>query len=85
MALDFNQIKIGFKAYLDKLAQTNGKKYDVENLDVSIFLYSTEFKEYLKTVDEISVNGQSIDIDDALLTSLSDFANLMDELEEEEE
>ncbi|MBQ8635279.1 hypothetical protein IJ425_03905 [bacterium] len=84
MALDFNEIKIGFKAYLDKLAQTNGKEYDVENLDVSIFLYSTEFKEYLKTVDEVSIDGQSIDIDDALLTSLSDFANLLDEIEDEE-
>ena len=59
-------IKLGFFNYLKELSEKTSKEYKVENSDVSIFSYSSEFKSYIE--DELSASSDfsSMSIDDIL-------------------
>ena len=54
--MNFEILKIGFISYLEeKTAQRDENEQLYENPDISIFMYSDEFKNYL--VDEIGADS----------------------------
>ena len=59
-------LKLGFINYLKELSEKTSKEYSVENSDVSIFEYSSEFKSYIS--DELSVSSEfsSMSVNDIL-------------------
>ena len=59
-------LKLGFFNYLKELSEKTTKEYKVENSDVSVFSYSSEFKSYIE--DELSVSSDfsSMSINDIL-------------------
>ena len=52
--MNFESLKLGFKEYLKKNAELSEEKYELESNDVSIFMYTDEFKNYLE--DELNCN-----------------------------
>ncbi len=75
--MNFETLKIGFKLYLEGLEGISNKEYITDNSEISIFMYSDEFKNYLsdelncdasifsKSINDILemeiVNGQLVD------------------------
>ena len=59
-------LKLGFINYLKELSEKTSKEYSVENSDVSVFAYSSEFKSYIS--DELSVSSEfsSMSVNDIL-------------------
>ena len=59
-------LKLGFINYLKELSEKTSKEYKVENSDVSVFSYSSEFKSYIE--DELSVSSDfsSMSVNDIL-------------------
>ncbi len=54
--MNFEMLKIGFISYLEeKTAQKDKNEQLYENSNISIFMYSDEFKDYL--VDEIGADS----------------------------
>ncbi len=60
----------GFENYLDNLGKISNKKYNTDSANVSIFMYSQEFKNYLK--DELGSSNEiaSMNIGDILNMSI---------------
>lgn len=50
--MNFETLKIGFKLYLEGLEGISNKEYITDNSEISIFMYSDEFKNYLS--DELN-------------------------------
>ena len=79
--MNFETLKIGFKLYLEGLEDISNKEYITDNSEISIFMYSNEFKNYLsdelncdasifsKSINDILemeiVNGQLVDKNDS--------------------
>ncbi len=45
--MDINALKLGFANYLQSLSEISNKDYKNLDSDISIFMYSTEFKNYI--------------------------------------
>ncbi len=64
--MNFNTIKMGFEAYLkEKLADEN-KELAIANSDISIFMYSNEFKEYVSQELNTDANLTNMSVSDIL-------------------
>ena len=62
--INFENIKIGFKAYLEKLQEKDGEKYNTESFsDISIFAYADEFKDYVEEELHILQELEELDMD----------------------
>ena len=71
--INFENIVVGFKAYLESLQESGEKDYDLESFsDVSIFMYSDEFKDYV--TDELNLGSELESMDLSELLSM-DFSN----------
>ena len=53
--MNFETLKIGFKLYLEGLEDISNKEYITDNSEISIFMYSNEFKNYLS--DELNCDA----------------------------
>ena len=64
-------LKLGFINYLKELSEKTSKEYSIENSDVSVFAYSSEFKSYI--ADELSVSSEftSMSVNDILNMEVS--------------
>ena len=81
--INFENIVVGFKAYLESLQESGEKDYDLESFsDVSIFMYSDEFKDYV--TDELNLGSEleSMDLNELLNM---DFSNNQFTIPNEEE
>ena len=71
--INFENIIIGFRAYLESLEESGEKDYDLDSFsDVSIFMYSDEFKDYV--TDQLDLDSQLGSMDLSELFSM-DFSN----------
>lgn len=81
--INFENIVVGFKAYLESLQESGEKDYDLESFsDVSIFMYSDEFKDYV--TDELNLGSELESMDLSELLSM-DFSNNQFTIPNEEE
>lgn len=81
--INFENIIIGFKAYLESLEKSGEKDYDLESFsDVSIFTYSDEFKNYV--TDELNLGSEIESMDLNQILSM-DFTNNQFTIPTEEE
>ena len=64
--MDINALKLGFANYLENISEVSNKTYENLDSDISIFMYSTEFKNYIS--DELDVDPKilSMSINDIL-------------------
>ena len=64
--MDINTLKLGFANYLENISEISNKTYENLDSDISIFMYSTEFKNYIS--DELDVDPKilSMSINDIL-------------------
>lgn len=88
MNINFEALKNGFKAYLEKLNETSGTSEKEENVklsDVSIFMNSDKFKDYVS--EELNIDSSDLPV------NISDLLNMQivngklvnpDELEDEQ-
>lgn len=63
MNINFEALKSGFKAYLEKLNETSGTSENEENVelsDVSIFMNSDKFKDYVS--EELNINSSDLPV-----------------------
>ena len=71
--INFQNIVIGFKAYLESLEKEKNKDYNLESYsDVSIFAYAEEFEDYI--TDELHLSEELASMDISKLLSM-DFSN----------
>ena len=71
MSINFETLKMGFKAYLESLEKESGSEENSEETavsDVSIFMHSEEFKEYVS--DELNIDLSDLPMD------ISELANM---------
>ena len=64
--MNFETIKLGFFNYLQELNESSEKEYVVNNSDVSIFMYASEFKSYVQEELNVTENILSMSINDIL-------------------
>ena len=64
--MNINTLKLGFANYLENISEISNKTYENLDSDISIFMYSTEFKNYIS--DELDVDSKilSMSINDIL-------------------
>ena len=64
--MNINTLKLGFANYLENISEISNKTYENLDSDISIFMYSTEFKNYIS--DELDVDPKilSMSINDIL-------------------
>ena len=64
--MNFDVLKLGFANYLENISEISNKTYENLDSDISIFMYSTEFKNYIS--DELDVDPKilSMSINDIL-------------------
>ena len=81
--INFENIVVGFRAYLESLQESGEKDYDLDSFsDVSIFMYSDEFKDYV--TDQLDLDSQLESIDLSELFSM-DFSNNQFTIPDEEQ
>ena len=64
--MNIETLKLGFLNYLQGLNESSEKEYAVNNSDVSIFMYASEFKSYIQEELNVSGNILSMSINDIL-------------------
>ncbi len=81
--MNISSLKLGFLSYLEEKSETSTTEYNTENADISIFMYSSEFKDYLS--DELNLDAKScqMSIDDILNMEIKN-GQLVDPEEEAE-
>ena len=81
--INFENIVVGFRAYLESLQESGEKDYDLDSFsDVSIFMYSDEFKDYV--TDQLDLDSQLGSMDLSELFSM-DFSNNQFAIPDEEQ
>ena len=81
--INFENIIVGFRAYLESLQESGEKDYDLDSFsDVSIFMYSDEFKDYV--TDQLDLDSQLGSMDLSELFSM-DFSNNQFTIPDEEQ
>ena len=81
--INFENIIVGFRAYLESLQESGEKDYDLDSFsDVSIFMYSDEFKDYV--TDQLDLDSELGSMDLSELFSM-DFSNNQFTIPDEEQ
>ncbi len=70
--MNFSALIQGFCSYLEDLSQITNKEYKTESKNASIFMYSSEFKQYLEKELGSKVNIESMSVSDILAMELKE-------------
>lgn len=70
--MNFELLKLGFKAYLEGINRESNTSYNLNDSDISIFMYADEFKDYLTDELNIDVSIFADNIDNIMSLELID-------------